>query len=161
MLTKNQYETLFAYHWHTTGQLIDYAAQLSQDDYHWKSKDGRDSVHEVLFHILGADYGWREGLISGVQQAPLSRKDYPDLQALRTGFEREQSAWSEYLDNLTEEQIESEITLKRASGEAMTFILWRILQHVVMHGMQHHAEIAALLTEKGQSPGNIDFLFYR
>lgn len=160
MFTKKQYKTLFDYHWHITQQLIDSAAQLSQDDYRWKPGDGRDSVHNVLLHILRADYGWRVGLISGVQQAPLSRKDFPDLQALQTGFEHEQSAWREYLDTLTEEQIKGEITLKRASGEAMTFILWRILQHVVMHGMQHHAEIAELLTEKDQSPGNIDFLFY-
>ncbi len=161
MCIENQFKTLFSYHWHTTQQLLDCAAKLSQDDYYWKPGEGRDSVHNVLLHILRADHGWREALFSGVQRAPLRRKDYPDLQALQAGFEHEQSAWSEYLDGLTEEQIKAEITLKRATGEAMTFIQWKILQHVVMHGMQHHAEIAELLTEKGQSPGNIDFLFYR
>jgi uncharacterized damage-inducible protein DinB len=37
---------------------------------------------------------------------------------------------------------------------------WRVLQHLVLHGMQHHSELAQLLTAKGQSPGNIDFIFY-
>jgi hypothetical protein len=26
--------------------------------------------------------------------------------------------------------------------------------------MQHHAELALLLTQKGKSPGDIDFIFY-
>jgi len=34
------------------------------------------------------------------------------------------------------------------------------LQHLILHGMQHHTEIAQLLTLKGQSPGDIDFIFY-
>jgi uncharacterized damage-inducible protein DinB len=37
---------------------------------------------------------------------------------------------------------------------------WRILQHLVLHGMQHHTEIAHGLTVKGHSPGDIDFIFF-
>ena len=39
--------------------------------------------------------------------------------------------------------------------------LWRVLQHLILHGMQHHAELAQLLTAKGQSPGNLDFIFFQ
>jgi uncharacterized damage-inducible protein DinB len=42
-----------------------------------------------------------------------------------------------------------------------TFPRWRVLQHLALHGMQHATEIAQLLTVKGQSPGDIDFIFYR
>jgi hypothetical protein len=31
---------------------------------------------------------------------------------------------------------------------------------VLFHGMQHHAEIAHILSEKGQVVGDIDFFFY-
>jgi hypothetical protein len=30
----------------------------------------------------------------------------------------------------------------------------------VTHGTQHRSEAATLLTNYGQSPGNLDFLFY-
>jgi uncharacterized damage-inducible protein DinB len=47
-----------------------------------------------------------------------------------------------------------------AGGESAILPRWRIFQHLVLHGMQHHTELAQLLTAKGQSPGDIDFVFY-
>ncbi len=32
---------------------------------------------------------------------------------------------------------------------------------LVLHGMQHHAELALMLTQKGKPPGDIDFIFYK
>lgn len=54
-----------------------------------------------------------------------------------------------------------EIELTSRRGELYTFKLWRVLQHLIMHGMQHHSELAQLLTNEGKSPGDIDFIFYR
>ncbi|HXF60224.1 MAG TPA: hypothetical protein VNK95_01325 [Caldilineaceae bacterium] len=47
-----------------------------------------------------------------------------------------------------------------ARGQTATLPLWRVLQHLVLHGMQHHTEIAQLLTTKGESPGDIGFIFF-
>jgi uncharacterized damage-inducible protein DinB len=32
--------------------------------------------------------------------------------------------------------------------------------HVMLHGMQHFAEVAERLTRLGQSPSSIDFLYF-
>ena len=154
MFIGKQFSTLLEYHWHTTKQLMNCAEKLSPSEYF-------DGIHDILFHILRADHSWREALSTGVQQMPLSKDDFPDLESLKSGFDREETAWHNYLGALSEENIQAEIKLKRAGGEERMLLLWRILQHVVMHGMQHHAEIASLLTEKGQSPGNIDFIFFQ
>ncbi len=34
------------------------------------------------------------------------------------------------------------------------------LTHMVFHGMQHRSEAAAMLTNFGHSPGNIDLIYY-
>jgi uncharacterized damage-inducible protein DinB len=160
MFSKNQFQTLFAYHWHTTQQLLDCAAKLDPAEYSAHPGYGRGSIHTLLFHVLRTDDSWRRGLESGEQQAPLPPEEFPDLAALQQGFAAEQAAWQRYLDGLSAEEIEGEIELTNYRGETDFVPFWRTLQHLILHGMQHHTEVAQLLTDKGQSPGDIDFIFY-
>ncbi len=160
MFSQSQFQTLFAYHWHTTRRLIACAAKLDEADYQDNPGYGHGSIHDLLFHLLRTDQGWRLGLETGRQPSPLPQEDFPDLKSLQTGFEREQVAWQALLDRLSAEEIEGNIDLTTLRGGRMTFPRWRILQHLVLHGMQHHTEVAQLLTAKGESPGNIDFIFF-
>ena len=91
---------------------------------------------------------------------PAQPESYPTLESLRAGFEQEQSAWRALLEEYSAAEIEGEISLTNWRGEILTMPLWRVLQHLILHGMQHHAELAQLLSAKGQSPGNIDFIFF-
>ncbi len=156
----SHYPTLFAYHWHTTRRLLDCAAKLSPADYAANPGYGHGSVHDLLFHILRTDAGWRTGLETGQQPPPLRPEDFPDLPALQTGLADEQTAWQTLLDKLAPEQINSAVALTTRRGTTHTFIYWHILQHLILHGMQHHAELAHLLTAHGQPPGDLDFIFF-
>lgn len=58
MFIKSQFQTLFAYHWHTDQRLITYAAKLSEADYKDNPGYGHGSIHDLLFHVLRTDHGW-------------------------------------------------------------------------------------------------------
>ncbi len=160
MESKTHYQTLFAYHWHTTQRLMDGAAKLSEADYRHNPGYGHGSIHDLLFHLLRTDASWRLALETGKQLAPARPEDFPDLGALRAGFESAQQAWQALLDGWRAEDIAGDVHLTNWRGEPMSFPLWRVLQHLILHGMQHHAELAQALTAKGQSPGNLDFIFF-
>ena len=159
--TKSQFETLFAYRWHITHRLLERAAQLSAADYHANPGYGHGSIHDLFFHLLRADCGWRQALETGQQPPPLSAADYPTLTALQAALTVEQAAMEKLIGRLTSEELEGNINLTTRRGDVMPFPRWRVLQHLVLHGMQHQTEIAQLLTAKGQSPGDLDFIFYR
>lgn len=158
---QSPYPTLFAFHWHNNERLMDLAAELDESTYYQDPEYGRGSVHRIFFHILGTDRGWRLGVETGRQHDPLSPEEFPDLDALREGFEREKLAWEALLDRLDSDRIEAPMKLTARNGAVRTLRRWQILQHVVLHGMQHHAELAQILTHYGQSPGDLDFIFYR
>lgn len=157
---KSQFQTLFNFHWQTTFKLIEHASRLTADEYHQSPGYGHGSIHDLLFHVLRTDWGWRHGVQHGTQPAPLPAEAYPTLDSVRGGFERERGDWQSYLSALSGDDIAAEATLVSRRGDSFTFRRWRVLQHVVFHGMQHHTEIAQLLTGKGQSPGDIDFIFF-
>lgn len=161
MTAKTQFQTLYAYHFHTTRQLMDCAEKLTEADYRANPGYGHGSIHDTLFHLLRTDMSWRAALETGEQKAGALPSDFPTLAALRAGFESEENAWAAYLSPITDATASGDVRLTNWRGEPWVMPLWRILQHVAFHGMQHHAELARALTAFGQSPGNIDFLFYR
>jgi uncharacterized damage-inducible protein DinB len=156
-----RYETLFAYHWHVTGRLLAAAEQLPRADYHAHPGYGRGSVHDLFVHVLRALQGWRVALETGQQTVPSSPEDYPTLDAVGEAFSREQEAWDTLLHSFDEPTVTADVSLTTLRGHTHTMPLWRVLQHLILHGMQHHTELAQLLTAKGQSPGDIDFIFFR
>lgn len=160
MSNKSIFETQFAYHWHTNQRLLTSAAQLPDADYLRHPGYGHGSVHDLLFHLLRTNYGWRRALETGQQVAPLPPSDFPDLMALQAGFANEQQAWETLLASWNDAAIVSVISLTTRRGDALPIVRWRVLQHLILHGMQHHSELAQLLTAYGRSPGDLDFIFF-
>ena len=160
MLLKTQFQTLFAYNWHTTGRVVECAGRLDEAARQEQPGFGHGSIEDLLFHLLKTYRGWRLGVETGQQPPALVREDYPDLESLRDGLDREQEGWRALLERLDEDQIAGDLHLTSSRGYQADIPRWRILQHMVLHGMQHHTELAQLLSRKGQSPGDIDFIFY-
>ena len=65
-----------------------------------------------------------------------------------------------FVDGLTDEKLNSKISYKSTKGEPFERVLWQMMAHVVNHGTQHKTEAAAMLTEFGHSPGDIDMIYY-
>jgi uncharacterized damage-inducible protein DinB len=159
-MSKQHYQILFAYNWYTAQRLLDKAALLDEAAYYANPGYGHGSIHEIFFHLLAVSHGWRIAFESGRQPARLQADGFTSLPAVRAGLAQEHERWQTLLAGVSEEEIDGPITLLTFRGEAAPLIYWRVLQHVNFHSMQHHSEIAQLLTHHGHSPGDIDFLFY-
>lgn len=149
-MTAEQFQIMFAYHFATTDRLLAKAAELPEHDYNPPTEQRADSIHAIFLHLLTADYRWRKGFETLERGAKLDPAMFTTVEALRAGFTHEASAWQALLGKP-----------ENLAGEAFGFARWHILQHLMLHGMQHHSEIAKLLTDKGYSPGDIDFIFFK
>jgi len=156
-----KYQILFSYHWYTNERLIDFAGNLSDYDYKMSSGYGNGSIHEIFSHILRVDQAWRLSIGATKQHPPVDINDFPSINLIKAGFDAEHREWDILLSKLSDEYIANNIIIRNIKGKEYAFPCWRVLEHVILHGMQHHAEISQLLTAKGHSPSNIDFLFYR
>ena len=160
-MTQAHYQTLFAYSWHTAQKLLDQAAQLDEAARHAHPGVGHGAIHDLFFHLLASFQGWRVALETGQQPPRLQPAGYETLDAMRAALAQEYDAMQRWLAGQDDAAIAGQVTLTTARGHTATFPLWRILQHLVLHAMQHHTELANLLTLQGHSPGDIDLLFYQ
>ena len=117
-------------------------------------------LHGTLLHTLDSEWGWR-ALFQKIEAASdLLPTDYPSLSAIETRWREEESAMRAYLASLNDEDMESHLRYTTDTGIHRDRILWHCLLHVVNHGTQHRSEAAALLTDYGQSPGDLDFTVF-
>ena len=66
----------------------------------------------------------------------------------------------DYLAGLTDDDLIGIVRYTTDTGLQRERVLWHCLLHVVNHGTQHRSEAAALLTEYGHSPGDLDFTMF-
>lgn len=119
-------------------------------------------LRATLVHELDVEWSWRLNL----QGKPIEEwgpgeelkpEDYPDVRTLREHWARDEAEMRAWLDGLSDED------LARPTSSAFTNDrrpLWHYLLHIVTHAAQQQADAATLLTLKGSSPGDLDFLAY-
>lgn len=158
MSVKKYFRSLLAYHAHVSRLMLDRAAKITDAEFNAPGINDR-SIRLLLFHILNTDHVWRVSMETGMQPPPLHRADYLTVSSLSDGFAKEEAAFNAYLDRVTEEEIQAGDHLTAYVDEYEEDMpRWKIFLHIVLHGEQHQAELAYLLTNSGQSPGDIDYI---
>jgi len=116
----------------------------------------------TLGHIAAAQINWLERWQTGVNQRSrvLIQAEMRSLDDVRQALARSHPDLSEYLDSLTEVQLDSDLEFRDSSGAVTVTPLWQLMLHVANHGTYHRGEVAAALTALGHSPGDLDFFYW-
>jgi uncharacterized damage-inducible protein DinB len=153
--------TLYDYNYWANRLLIDSAAQLTSEQFTQPTACSFGSLHRTLVHIMGAEWLWRMRMQERLSPpALLAAEDFPTLADVRTRWQTEEQAMRGFLAGLSAEDLTQPLHYNDTRGNQHTTPLWQVLLHLVLHGMQHRSEAAAMLTDFGHSPGNIDFILY-
>lgn len=150
---------LYAYNEWATKRIFDAAEGIAQDQLLAPNDWGWGDLRGMLVHILNAEIGWRHRLGDQGDFKWLAAADFPDVVAIRARWEAETAKLWEYLDGLSDDDVNAELAFER-NGTTRRSARWHFLAHVVNHGTQHRSECAALLTGLGLSPGDLDFTVF-
>ena len=105
----------------------------------------------ILVHQLGATQRWRHGLMEDGETSRPEREPLPTVAGLQAAWAAEWPAIEAWLAAVDDAWLTRQ-------DEGVAF--WQMLAHVVNHGTQHRSEAAALLTQAGRSPGDLDMIFF-
>lgn len=121
------------------------------------------SMHGTLLHTMGAEWLWFERMCKGNSPTALpTKQQFPTVESVLERWREVEKNWRDWVNGLTDADLKATrtYTLLDKSLPAVTDPLSLCLAHVVNHGTQHCSEMAQMLTDWGQSPGNIDLLYY-
>jgi uncharacterized damage-inducible protein DinB len=152
---------LFDYSAWANARILDAAARVSQEQFTAEAPTPHGSLRETLLHALTAEIVWRQRMQDGV--SPTSLPVFDDLHTaadVRTAWLAQEATMRAYVAGLTDADLRGPFRFRRTNGEELEFVLGHTLLHVVNHGTQHRAEAAMLLTQYGQSPGDLDLSLY-
>jgi len=116
------------------------------------------SLRDTLAHLVAVEWLWLERWRGRSPRSMLSAADLPDLAALDERWRAVEREMREYLAGLTEEALERPITYVNFRGETWTYLLWRMVSHLMLHQSLHRGQVTTMLRQLGVQPPTVDFL---
>ena len=159
-MNKQDILTLYRYNQWTTAKILNCTADVTLKQFIAPASFPHGGLRSTLVHALFAEWIWRnrwEGTSPTVRFKP---EDFTDFQSLRARWMEEEAKLMTFVNGLTDDRLNGSFHYQDTKGNSHEQILWKAMLHVINHGTQHKTEAAAMLTELGHSPGDIDLIYY-
>lgn len=153
-------DVLYEYNYWAHHRILDTAAHLTEEQ-RQEPVFRIGSLHQTLVHTLAAEWLWRQRIQLSVSPPTLPQvADLPTFDALLARWAEEEVAMRAFVAGLSDGDLLRPVSYRTMRGVEHRHPLWLLLAHVVNHGTQHRSEAAAMLTELGHSPGDLDLIYY-
>jgi uncharacterized damage-inducible protein DinB len=158
---REQLQILFDYNRYVNAIILSRAGLLTEGQLNAVAKNIDRSLFDVLFHMMRTEWVWRTIAQTGLPPEQIPEiESFSKLSTIRGFWEEEEKIMQDYLLSVTETELDEKVELQRPGGVNNKFPRWGMLMHLLMHSMQHRSEAAGILTGYGQSPGDLDLIFY-
>jgi uncharacterized damage-inducible protein DinB len=159
-MNKQDILLLYQYNQWATARILDTAAKLTQEQYLAQASFPHGGLQGTLVHALSAEWIWRTRCEGSSPTSLLKKEEFPTFASLRARWSEEEKKLMEFVETVSEERLNSTFDYTNTLGKPFTRVMWQVMAHVVNHGTQHRSEAAAMLTDLGHSPGDLDLISY-
>ena len=149
-----QLQSLAAYNRWADDRILTAADPLTDEALGADCADGR-SIQDSLLHALGTQLWWL-GNWTGVQ--PLA------YQQTRAGLRQAYADAHDRIDALVAATDEAKwatvLEFSFPGAPALKLPMWQTFAQVMLHGVQHRAQVAEALTGRGHLAGDMDYILW-
>lgn len=159
-MNKQDILTLYKYNQWANVKILNAAANVTPEQFLADASFPHGGLRGTLTHILFAQWIWRSRWEGNSPNYRIKPDEFPSFVSFHARWLPEEALLMNFVENLTDEKLNQVIQYKNTKGVPLQQVLWKMMAHVVNHGTQHRAEAAALLTEYGCSPGDVDMIYF-
>jgi uncharacterized damage-inducible protein DinB len=151
---------LYQYNAWANKRILEATSKVNQEQFLADTSFSYGSLRGTLVHTLFAEWIWRRRWEGHSPTEWLKPEDFPTFESLQEHWEVESKNLMAFVEGLDEYSLERTIRYRTMGGKPYQNTLWHLMVHVVNHGTQHRSEAAAMLTDFGHSPGDLDMILY-
>lgn len=159
-MNKQDITLLYKYNQWANAKILNAAAHVTSEQFLASASFPHGGLRGTLVHALFAEWIWRHRWEGTSPVVRLQPDDFPTFESLRARWEEEEKLLMAFVESVTDERLNSRFFYTTTTGTPRENILRHMMVHLVNHGTQHRAEAAALLTDFGHSPGDVDFVYF-
>lgn len=167
----DEIKLLYQYNEWVNGRILAGCAKVSAEQYAAPNDCGTgwSGLRATMVHML--DSIWQTRItLQGFYAQPLANDAaydatelhddaFPTCAMLQTRWATEERELQAYIDGLNEETLNGMLHYV-IPGKERHYVVWQFLLDDLLHIAQHRSEAAVLLTQYGQSPGNLEFSMF-
>ena len=134
------------YNNYSNGVVLAVAAQLSEDEFANTPSPSRESIRNLLLHLLVVEAAY----IARCRGSKFSFDSdaYPSFADIRQFAARTADELKRLADSVTEDDLAREMQLP-FGDQILHFPLWQMLLHTFMHSARHRGELSIILSQLG------------
>ena len=159
-MNKQDIVILYKYNQWANAKILHTAAPITAEQFIAPASFPHGGLRGTLVHALFAEWIWRTRWEGTSPTSRLKQEDFPTVASLRARWLEEEEQLMNFVNDVTDERLNNTFHYNNLSGKPFTRVLWHAMAHVVNHGTQHRTEAAAMLTDLGHSPGDIDMVYF-
>jgi uncharacterized damage-inducible protein DinB len=159
-MNKQDILLLYKYNQWANAKILDAAANLTPEQFTAPATFPHGGLRGTMVHALSAEWIWRRRWEGTSPTYMLKVEEFPDFSSLRGRWADEEMRLMNFVSGVPEGRLDNTFDYTNTSRKPFTRILWHAMVHLVNHGTQHRTEAAAMLTDFGCSPGDIDLIFF-
>jgi uncharacterized damage-inducible protein DinB len=159
-MNKQDIQLLFKYNQWANAKILKAASAVTQEQFVAPASYPHGGLRGTLVHALFAEWVWRKRWEGESPTTRLNVEDFPTFESLQTRWLEEEKLLMKFIQAQTDDDLNEAFQFRALNGDSRENILWQAMAHVVNHGTQHRSEVAAMLTDLGHSPGDIDMSLY-
>jgi len=149
---------LFNHNYWARDRQLQACAALTEDQFLRPLGSSFPSVRDTLAHLVAVEWIWLERWRGRSPRSLLPPEDFPTVAAVSERWHQVESEMRQYLASLSEEALANPITYVNTRGQTWTYILWRMMLHVLNHQSYHRGQVTTLLRQLEVQAPEVDFL---
>jgi len=137
--------------------LLEGVKQLSQEDFTKDLGVGRNSICDILIHLVNTEIYWIDHVLREIATEQISSKDYADAESIREAWKSVEMTTREFLRDQNERGLQHVRSV--TWGEVtVSFTVAMALVHLVTHETHHRGLVVGLLRQLGYNAPNVNMM---